>query len=344
MRDVRSLGTNPEVFVREAFPSLADARPEGPPRRMPNSVVWRWRMKDRGHVWVKWRPQQAAGPLGMERMHRVLRHLRTSGIPFPETLASLSGSPWILNDGQWVETWRAGLGRDAYVDRPPFAPLLDAAHARAIGRLLGRLAAVRPVEPAHRPVGEAGVWADVSWIGTGAAPTWPMPTARAMLHRWWREVRPFVEALLARHSASSAGGLYWHHGDPLPRNMLFSKDEISSVLDPEAWTTGPEGLDLALAVAALALPWPVLAAGGQARPRVAADLLAGFADVRRPPPWEDLLPLVVLGRVGSAGRRASRLAAAGRFGEAHDFLKGQLTMLRWWQSPAGRLWHEGPPR
>jgi len=329
--------TRPDAFIRGCFPDLAKATPAGAPRRLANSHVWRWRSPACGMVFVKWRPLGAVGPTGRDGAHHAADHLRERGLPIPRSLAGLDGAPWAEGSGLLLDAWVAGTGEDPYADRNPFAPLVHAAHALALGKMLGEVAHHRPTKAAHRPVAEPGVWADTSWLAGDASVVGPVPDGLPHLRAAWAEARPLVQTLLADHPWPG-GPECWHHGDPLPRNMLFAAGAVSCLFDFEGWTTGPEGLDLALAVAALAFPWPVLTAGGDPRPEVARLLIEGWSATRARPDAGALVPMVVLGRVGGAFRRARQMAQFGRIADGLPFLSGSLAMLRWWTGPEGRNW------
>jgi Ser/Thr protein kinase RdoA (MazF antagonist) len=327
----------PEAVLRTCFPDLADATPAGAPRRLANSHVWRWRSPTFGKLFLKWRPRGVVGPVGLAGAHHAADYLRARGLPIPRPLTGVEGKPWVEREELLFEVWLAGTGEDPYADRNPFAPLVRPAHAVALGRLLAEVAHHRPPAMSHRPVTEPGVWPDTSWLSDDASASGPVPDGLPHLRAAWEEARPLVLAVLADHPWP-AGPACWHHGDPLPRNMLFAAGNVSSLFDFEGWTTGPEGLDLALAVAALAFPWPVLTAGGDPRPKVARLLVEGWSEARDLPESGRMVPMIILGRVGGAFRRARQMAHLGRIADGLPFLSGTLAMLRWWAGPEGRHW------
>ncbi|MEB3236865.1 MAG: phosphotransferase [Candidatus Sericytochromatia bacterium] len=336
------MARDPAGFVRSCFPDLEGAEPAGWPRRLTNSHIWWWHAKGGQRFLVKWRPGGVVGPVGLKTSHQAADHLRRTGLPVPLALAGRDGKPWVLQQQLLVEAWLAGEGTDTYADRDPFDPLVHPHHAHAIGAFLGRARHHAPACTGHRPTAEPGVWADTAWLDGAAPEAGPLVAPRPFQRAAWTASLPILQRLLNEHPWPK-GPPEWHHGDPLPRNMLFRNLKVSGLFDFEGWTTAPRAFDLALATAALAFPWPRLAAGAPARPEVARLLRGGWASSVDLPEWSEQLPLIIFGRVGSAFRRAGALADVGLMAEAHRFLEGMLTVLRWWEGPEGRSWRGREP-
>jgi len=122
------------------------------------------------------------------------------------------------------------------------------------------------------------------------------------------------------------------HGDWIKRNLFFAGDQVAAILDFDLCNRGYRVFDLALAVSALAYPWPLLAGGGAPHAAQGERLVEGYESVRPLDAAERaLLPaLLPVCRFEYHLSLALSALAAGDPAQARWFWEGQIASLRWW--------------
>ncbi|WP_417068428.1 phosphotransferase enzyme family protein [Niveibacterium terrae] len=245
---------------------------------------------------------RTATTLGEE--HRFIDHLARRGAPVAAILRTTEGLS-AVSEGGWVfEVHRTAPGEDLYRDALSWTPFLSPEHAWAAGRALAELhraAEGFTAAPRSTPVLVANfrLFGAANPVAAIEASFAHRPAlAEALADRDWRReigetLLPFHARLRPRLAAQTA---LWTHGDWHASNLLWSGNEVRSVLDFGLADRNFALFDLATAIERNGIGWLDLDEGRDAEVQYEqiAALLAAYASLR---PFEAetlaaLLPLV----------------------------------------------------
>ncbi|WP_280218478.1 phosphotransferase enzyme family protein [Nocardia neocaledoniensis] len=291
------------------------------------------RLADGARLVVKRLPLRLRDQAALAEEHRFMAHLRTRGVPVPEVRAAVGPATFVY------EVQRAGVGEDRYRADFSWTPYRDDADAAGAGAMLARLhlaaegydAPARPARPLVASLHGDGVASAFDWH-LARRPA----LARFLADRDWRAEIPETRVDLTEVAP------LWTHGDWHPTNLLWDRDEVSTVFDFGLADRTTAVFDLATAVERTAVDWVSLRDGGSAhvRDEQVRALLAGYRAVRPLDRAEqialaDLLPLVHLGYELSEIDYFLTIAGEPRNAEIayQDWLLGHLA---WFQTPEGR--------
>ncbi len=284
--------------------------------------------------------------------HRIIRHLVQAGFPTPRVLVNDRGSTVTPSGGRLWAVFAAAEGEDRYSDASVFDPFGSAQEAEAAGRALARLhlALADFPGPRRRPFVGPVAQCELAWSKDPRAALGRLVASQPGM--WdFLCARPDFEAALEMFdalrgpllalgaSATEAGlpaGLI--HGDWIKRNMFFSGDEVTAIVDFDLCNLAPLVFDLALAISAAAYPWPLLREGGETlqggtpHSGQAASMQAGYSAVRPLSETEiaALVPLIAIGRFEYHVSLAGTALGKADPQQAEWFWNGQVTTLRWW--------------
>lgn len=252
---------------------------------------------------------RARGPADLDFEAGLLAHLKSGGFPCPAPLGAEGGTPYLGHRGGLVSVFAHLVGEELGPDR------VTADHARAIGRILGRM---------HRLGGSFG--------GRRDNPYGPA-TVRAWLDDWrGKSLEPAVEDAVARATralpdAADATGLPRGpiHADLFRDNVKWLGDRVSGVFDFEMACVDDYALDVGIAL----LVWTFGPASFE-RPRVRA-FLEGYRAERPLRPEE----------AGALHRRATYGAIRFTLSRIRDFhlspAGAQILHKKPWQRYGQRL-------
>lgn len=286
---------------------------------------------DGGTVFVKRSDPRVRTAADLAEEHAFGDHLSGRGVPLPEVLTTTAGDRTVSTPTGTYEVHALGVGEDRYRHVPSWGPPHTPADARATGRAMARLqqAAAGYDRPARTCLLTTSWPPDVD--GRVAADP---RLARALRDRpWQRDVEQVLGPLLGDLPDLPVS---WTHGDGSPTNLLWSAEgEVSAVLDLGLCDRTSPVVELATAVERSGIAW--LEAEPRARPQVAAELVAGWAEVL-PVDRAALRAVLPLVHVGFALSETAYFA--GITGSPADAQAAYEVYLlghaRWWQRPAGQ--------
>jgi Ser/Thr protein kinase RdoA (MazF antagonist) len=249
---------------------------------------------ERGTFLLKRHHRQVRTPAGLAEEHRLIAHLRASGVSVPEIVIAQDGASAVSERDWSYELQRRAPGIDLYRDRLSWTPFLNHHHAHAAGAALARLhraasdfaAPARPpqplvagftIVPAHDPLAavEAYVAIRPALAGFLSARPWRRDLARLFA--------ALGEGLPERLAAEAS---QWTHNDWHPSNLLWSEGgAVETVFDFGLSTRTCALHDLATAIERTAFDWLRLDEDGET---MATDPLAARALLRG---YHDILPL-----------------------------------------------------
>ena len=255
----------------------------------------------------------------LAREHEVAAIAADAGLPVPRILRNVSGSTvtpgakllWAISEG--------AAGEDRYKEASVFEPFETLAEAEAAGHMLARFHLALadhdfPQRPFVGPVAQYGLL-DVE------TPEIPLDG--------WEEARELFRTLRVREIPESRRVI---HGDWIKRNLFWDREDIAAILDFDLVNRGAWVFDLALAINALAYPWPFLAAGGEPHVAQGQAIRAGYESIRPLAEAEAavLPPLIATCRFEYHLSWALTALREGDMKQAGWFWDGQVASLRWW--------------
>lgn len=287
----------PPLTVEELVPVLGDEPLTIEWRsRRPLSATARVRLGDGTGLVVKRMPARLRDRETLAPEHAFMNHLRAQGIPIPRVRV-------VSHDGFTYELQEPGVGEDRYRDDFSWSPYHRTADAKVAGAMLARLhlaaagfdAPERPPHPLLAALCTDAV-ADVERYAS-ARPA----VGRFLAEQHWRAESDFLANGHAPDLAAAVSALpaLWTHNDWHGTNLLWSGEQITSVLDFGLANRTVAVFDLATAVERFAIDWLSIAQGGPARIRTGqlAAFLRAYCAVRPLDPVErevlpELFPLV----------------------------------------------------
>ena len=228
----------------------------------------------------------------LEQEHDFIRHLACKNIPVCPPVAMPDGHT-ALNLGEWTyEVFLPAHGADIYQNVMSWQPYFSLRQAFAAGVALGRLhlaaadyagperggGNVVPLVSSMRVIGQPDlVPALREWVSR-------QPSLQATLaHRAWEQdvqavLAPFHQILkpLLPHCTPA-----WGHGDWHGSNLLWSGDDVRSVLDFGMADRTCAPFDLAVALERATVDWLALSAPGCVAWQQVEAMLAGYQSVRK---------------------------------------------------------------
>jgi Ser/Thr protein kinase RdoA (MazF antagonist) len=223
--------------------------------------------------------------------HRFIDHLARRGVPVAAILRTTDGRS-AITEGEWTyEVHEPAPGEDLYRDALSWTPFQSSEHAWAAGRALAELhraaegftAARRSTEVLVANFRLFGAAKPIAAIEASFAHRPAL--AKALADRDWKPeiaetLLPFHARLLPRLAAQAA---LWTHGDWHASNLLWSGNEVRSVLDFGLADRNFALFDLATAIERNGIGWLDLDEGRDAEVQYEqiAALLAAYASVRQ---------------------------------------------------------------
>jgi Ser/Thr protein kinase RdoA (MazF antagonist) len=302
----------------------------------PNSLACAFRTAAGDFVAKGTRPGRKA-PGWLAREHQVMRHAAAAGLPVPQPLSSAGGSTIATLDGVDWAVFDAARGEDRYKEASVFEPFETPEEAFSAGAALARLhLALRdfelPARPFFGPVAQCelvfsrDLERDFDRLCQVAAGKMPALPGSPEALRLFAAMRPGG----ATFGVPPASGVI--HGDWIKRNLFFDGSDVAAILDFDLCNRGPWVFDLALAISALAYPWPPLQAGREPHVTQGERLQAGYEAVRALTAAERQLLPALLPVCRFEFHLSLALDALGHGDEAQAkwFWDGQVASLRWW--------------
>lgn len=257
-----------------------------------------------GGVFVKRHHRRVRSVATLSEEHRLIAHLRHSGIPVPAVLEDAQGRTAIAI-GDWVyEVHARAEGIDLYREAISWAPLPNRDHALTAGRMLAALhdGAERYASPqrdTHILVARSELICAADPIAALRAQLPARPGLTSYLgERDW--IADLTELLAPWHAAAqpllAQQPRLWTHGDWHVSNLCWSDDRadarITDVLDFGLAAANFALFDLATAIERNAIAWLALDADA-AHGEIARALIEGYRQ-RRPLTSADILLLADL--------------------------------------------------
>lgn len=246
----------------------------------------------RGEFFLKRHHRLLRSAASLAQKHRFIAHLRATGLPVPEIMASTDRIGAVAHGNWTYELHRKAPGIDLYRDRPSWTPFLSPDHAHAAGAALARLhvAAAGFADPART------VQPLVASFTIVPAPD-PLSAAEAyvaarpalagyLADKPWRRALGRLFAALGDGLPQRLSGQpsLWTHNDWHPSNLLWARDgAVCSIIDFGLATRTCALHDIATAIERTAFLWLMLGTGRDdtiADPAAALTLLAGYRTVR----------------------------------------------------------------
>ncbi|USR79676.1 phosphotransferase enzyme family protein [Arcanobacterium pinnipediorum] len=248
---------------------------------------------DLPHIFVK-RYLPALYPIRqLQAQHDFTTYLHSSGFPTPPLVLTeqddgeiASVMRFASDSGEWIyEATYAGVGEDRYRNTRSWAGPNTLQEAHKIGQIAGMLANVSENYPAHDPGMSAY---DNRFQLLLSDPLQALPD--------FLESHPAVKAFISTHGYDIESDLdlprqlsedidptipqQWTHGDLHCSNMLWDKEQVTSVIDFGLAAVNPRIFDLAIAIERHAIDWLAISAGGNvhARHDIAAEIISGYLD------------------------------------------------------------------
>jgi len=241
-----------------------------------------------GAVFVKRHHHSVRSAACLEEEHHFIAHLAAAGVPVVQVLPAADGHT-AAEHGEWTfELHAIGVGEDLYRDAVSWSLLTDVAQAREAGRTLAqrhRAAASyhAPQRSTHVLVARDDLIRADDPIAAIKAGLHERPgLARYLARIPWeaqlqRDVLPWHAGLAERLRDEPR---LWAHNDWHVSNLLWSGDDVSTVLDFGLASPTSALFDLATAIERNAVAWLELERGHEAvRIDIALALLDGYREV-----------------------------------------------------------------
>jgi Ser/Thr protein kinase RdoA (MazF antagonist) len=255
----------------------------------------------------------------LAREHAVAASAAEAGLPVPRIIRNAAGTTVTEIGGLRWTVSETAAGEDRYKDASVFEPFRTLGEAEAAGRMLAKFhLALKGHDLPQRP-----------FVGPVAQYGFLQLESLEIPHPEWNESRELFRKLSVPDIPDALRVI---HGDWIKRNLFWEGDEISAILDFDLVNRGAWVFDLALAINALAYPWPLLKAGGEPHVAQGHALRKGYEAIR-PLGEAEAAMLPALTATCRFEYHLSLALTALREGDAKQaawFWDGQVASLRWW--------------
>lgn len=279
----------------------------------------------------------------IEREHGIIDHLVARGFATPQVNRTADGESVVELDGRLWSVLDRAKGEDRYAAASVFAPFGSEAEVRSAGAMLARFHGAmadfsEPLPPASTGLSCRCELALAGDVDAALEQRLAGSPARKFLDDRpdWRQALALFDALrsdLPGLAPGLASGIV--HGDWIKRNLFFSGEEVSAVVDFDLACQGPLAYDLALAITAAAYPWAAL---DSTNPRHADAMRQGYESVRTLSAAESraLPALLATCRFEFHLSLVALLLERGRPDRAAWVWEGEMATLRWWKAQAAQ--------